>query len=91
MYRVGLPFWKLAARLGFPLSFRLQVMHDHGANVHIATSIDLAGLVAEAPNLKDLMVVVNDCAEMLIEHALHRPLKRAATLVWDGTIVHARA
>ena len=87
MYRVGFPFWKLAARLGFPLSFRLQVMHDHGADVHIATSIDLAGLVAEAPNLKDLMVEVHDCAEMLTEHALHRPLKHVATLVWDGTIV----
>ena len=87
MYRVGFPLWKLAARLGVPLSFRIQVMHDHEANVHIATSTDLAGLVAEAPYLEDLMVVVHDCAEMLTEHALHRPLKHVATLVWDGTIV----
>ena len=73
MYRVGFPFWKLAAHLGIPLSLRMQVMHDDEADVYIATSTDLAGLV-------------HNCAEMLIERALHRPLKRAATLVWDGKV-----
>ena len=89
MYRVGLPFWKLAARLGVPLLIRIQVMHDHEANVYIATSTDLAGLIAEAPNLEELMLSVHDCADMLIEHALHQPLKRSAKAAWDGTIIHA--
>ena len=86
MYRVGLAFWKLAARLGVPLSLRIQIMHDDEADVYIATSTDLAGLVTEAPSLVELMFSVRNCSEMLIEHALHRPLKRTATVVWDGTV-----
>ena len=86
MYRVGLAFWKLAARLGVPLSLRIQIMHDDEADVYIATSTDLAGLVSEAPSLDELMFSVHNCTEMLIERALHRPLKRAATLVWDGKV-----
>lgn len=86
MYRVGLAFWKLAARLGVPLSLRIQIMHDDEADVYIATSTDLAGLVAEAPSLVELMFSVRDCAEMLIEHTLHRSLKLTAKVVWDGTV-----
>lgn len=89
MYRVGLPFWKLAARLGLPLSIRIQVMHDHDSSVYIATSTDLPGLVAEASDLEELMLAVHDCADMLIEHAVHRPLKRSAKAAWDGTIIPA--
>ena len=89
MYRVGLPFWKLAARLGLPLLIRIQVMHDHEACVYIATSTDLPGLVAESSDLEQLMLAVHDCADMLIEHALHRPLKRSAKTAWDGTIIPA--
>ncbi|NQW84777.1 MAG: DUF1902 domain-containing protein [Alcaligenaceae bacterium] len=86
MYRVGLPFWKLVARLGVPLSLRIQVMRDNEADVYIATSTDLAGLVAEAPSLVELMFSVLDCSEMLIEHTLHRSLKLTAKVVWDGTV-----
>ena len=86
MYRVGLAFWKLAARLGIPLSLRIQVMHDDEADVYIATSTDLAGLVAEAPSLDELMFSVRDCAEMLIEHTLDRSLKLTAKVVWDGKV-----
>ena len=30
MYRVGLPGWKLAARLNLPLSLRVDVHYDPG-------------------------------------------------------------
>jgi len=61
-------------------------MYDHEANVFIATSTDLTGLVAEASSLNELMFSAYDCAEMLIEHTLYQPLKRTATVMWDGTI-----
>ncbi len=61
-------------------------MHDEEADVYIATSTDLAGLVAEAPSLDELMFSVCDCAEMLIEHTLHRSLKLTAKVVWDGKV-----
>jgi len=58
-------------------------MHDDEADVYIATSTDLAGLVAEAPSLDELMFSVRACAEMLIEH---RSLKLTAKVVWDGKV-----
>jgi hypothetical protein len=61
-------------------------MHDEEADVYIATSTDLAGLVAEAPSLDELMFSVCDCAEMLIERTLHRSLKLTAKVVWDGKV-----
>ena len=74
------------ARLGVPLSLRIQVMHDDEADVYIATSTDFAGLVVEAPSLDELMFSVRDCAEMLIEHTLDRSLKLTAKVVWDGKV-----
>jgi hypothetical protein len=31
MYRIGLPFWKQAARLGVHLKLQIDVMHDDEA------------------------------------------------------------
>jgi len=61
-------------------------MHYDEADVYIVTSTDLAGLVAEAHSLDELMFSVPDCAEMLIEHTLHRSLKLTAMVVWDGKV-----
>ena len=74
------------SRLGVPLLVRIQVLYDREANVFIATSTDLAGLVVEASSLDELMFSAYDCVDMLIKHALHRPLKRATKVVWDGTV-----
>ena len=53
-YRVGLPCWKFAARLGIPLMVRVNAFYDKEANVFVATSPDLKGLVAEAETLDAL-------------------------------------
>lgn len=53
-YRVGLPFWKIAADLGVPMMVRVNAFHDKEANVFVATSPDLKGLVAEAETLDAL-------------------------------------
>lgn len=58
-YRVGLPGWKLAARARLPMSLRVEVLRDDEAGVFVATSPDLAGLVAEAATLDELVKEVN--------------------------------
>lgn len=39
-YRVGLPGWKLVARLGLPLKALVDVMYDPEAQVYVATCDD---------------------------------------------------
>lgn len=84
MYRVGNPFWRFIAKLGIPLVVRVDVMFDREANVYVATSPDLRGLVAEAKTKDELISSVYDCVDMLIEDQVHQPLKRKPLAAWDG-------
>ncbi len=89
MYRVGMPFWKVAARLGVPMLVRVQVARDAEAGVFVATSPDLRGLVAEAKTSTELIRAVYDCTDLLLEAALNSPLKSKPLAAWTGEIVHA--
>lgn len=66
MYRIGLPFWKHAARFGVPLNIRVNVMHDDEAGVFVATSDDLRGLVCEASTMDELVVELNSAINDLL-------------------------
>ncbi len=59
MYKIGYPFWRLAARLGVPLRMRVDVAYDAEAKVFVATSADLRGLVCEAHTIDELVKQVN--------------------------------
>lgn len=79
MYRVGYPFWRTLGGAGIPLTLRVQVMHDSEANVFVATSDDLRGLVCEASTLDELVKEVNTSIDELIDLQLnhkhiHRPI-----------------
>jgi Domain of unknown function (DUF1902) len=89
MYRIGLPFWKTAARLGVPLLYRIDVTHDVEADVYIATSPDIQGLVAEMPSVNELLEVVHDCAYQLLEIALQSHPKARPWTAWNGNVVMA--
>lgn len=89
MYPAFFPGWKLLARLGMPILFRLQVRHDLEAGVYIATSPDLAGLVVESPSVEALIPSVYDCVDMLMEQELRRPLKHRPVAAWDGEVFAA--
>ena len=89
MYRVGFPGWKWAARLGVPLLLRVEVMRDDEAQVFVATSPDLRGLVAEAPTLDALFRSVYDCTDMLLEESLKSPPKRRPLAAWSGELLPA--
>ena len=89
MYRVGFPGWKLAARLGVPVLYRIDVHHDTEANVYIATSPDMRGLVAEALDKETLLSSVYDCMDLLMIEALKRPLKTRPLAAWSGEMLAA--
>lgn len=77
MYRVGLPFWRIIANLGFPISTRICVMQDTEANVFIAESPDLKGLVVEADTLDLLKIEVQNCIDALLSIQL-KPMHGSA-------------
>lgn len=89
MYRVGFPLWKLAARVGIPMLFRIEVHHDQEAGVFIATSPDMRGLVAEASTKEELISSVYDCINMLMVDALKRPPKIKPLAAWSGEMLPA--
>ncbi len=68
-YRVGMPGWRLLAKLGASLYFRVKVSRDDEAGVYWAESPDLRGLVIEAATLEELLREVNlGAAELLEPH-----------------------
>ncbi|POR11396.1 DUF1902 domain-containing protein [Diaphorobacter sp. LR2014-1] len=86
MYRVGNPFWRFLARLGIPLVVRVDVVFDSEADVYVATSPDLRGLVAEAKTKDELISSVYDCVDLLLEDQVHQPLKHKPLAAWDGEL-----
>jgi hypothetical protein len=87
MYRIGLPFWKQAARLGVPLKLRIDVIRDDEANVFVASSDDLVGLICEAPSMDELVVEVNHAMVDLL--SVHFASKKVARPVADLRICAA--
>ena len=54
MYRVGLPGWKLAARIGAPMTVRVHVHYDPEVKSYWTSSPDLKGLVVTGSSLDEL-------------------------------------
>lgn len=54
MYRVGLPFWKTAARFGVPVKVRVCVHFDPETKSYWTTSPDLDGLTVTGNSLDEL-------------------------------------
>lgn len=74
MYRLGWSFATLLAKIGIPLLIKVDIIHDDGANVYIATSSDLKGLVVEANTLDELEKEVLELVPELL--ALNSPTLR---------------
>ena len=67
MYRIGLPFWKLTARLGVPMHLRVHVQRDQETQLFVATSLDLRALVVEASSMDELVAATQDAIDMLMD------------------------
>ncbi len=70
MYRVGFPGWKLAARLGAPLSLRVNIHFDPEVHSYWTTSPDLSGLTVTGSNLDELWHEADIAIMELLEHEL---------------------
>ena len=66
MYRVGLPGWKIAARLGMPISFRVNVHKDEATGTYWAESSDLDGLVVSGEDFDHLQSEILSAAHSLL-------------------------
>jgi hypothetical protein len=75
MYRLGWVFAALLAKMGIPLLIKVEIIHDKEANVYIATSSDLRGLVVEANTLDELEKEVFELVPELL--ALNSPSLRS--------------
>jgi predicted RNase H-like HicB family nuclease len=74
MYQKHWPLSAIAAALGLPISIKINVIHDAAANVYVATSDDLQGLVVEASTFEELQQEVQALVPELLalEHgSLH--------------------
>lgn len=84
LYRLGNPCWRLFERLGASIYCRIDVHFDPEANVYIATSPDVKGLVVEAKSKEEMFREVPQCIEMLLEaQNNHRHIPEPRT-VWSG-------
>jgi len=78
MYRLGWPCATFFAEMGIPLLIKVEIIRDNEANVYVATSPDLKGLVVEAETLDELEKEVWDLVpELLI---LDKPNFRVKTV-----------
>lgn len=75
LYRIGFPGWRLAARLGITLTLKVELEYDAEANVFIATSPDLKGLIVEAETFEELLQEIKFCANDLLEVAFQRNIE----------------
>ncbi len=72
-YSVGFPGWRVAARLGLPLSYDARVVYDKEANVFVAESNAFQpylGIATEGETLEELKRKLQDCAQMALEEAI---------------------
>lgn len=75
MYRIGAPFWKVAARAGVPMYLRVRVREDAESHSFWASSDGLDGLVVSGASFDDLRGEIISAASMLLSEQLGgRPL-----------------
>ena len=86
MYRVGLPGWKIAAKCGLPIRLRVNITQDLEANVYVAQSPDLDGLIVEAHTLDELKDEALAAAGVLLELALHAKAQARTDFIWHSAV-----
>jgi hypothetical protein len=74
---MGWYFAAWLAKIGLPLLIKVEIIHDNEANVYIATSSDLKGLIVEADSLDELEKEVLELVPELL--ALNSPKLRNKT------------
>lgn len=86
MYRVGLPGWKLAAKMGVPVRLRVNIQYDLEANVYWAQSPDLDGLVVEGHTLDEIKNEALSAAAALLELQLNTRPQAQTDFIWHSPV-----
>jgi predicted RNase H-like HicB family nuclease len=85
-YRVGIPGWKLASRLGVPVHLRVNIFYDDESHSYWAESPDLDGLVVSGTDLDDLKCESLSAARALLELQLRTRPKATADFHMDFAV-----
>lgn len=86
MYRVGLPGWRVVARLGMPVRLRVEIRQDLEANVYVAESPDLPGLIVEGHTLDEIKDEALAAAAALLEMQLKTKAKAQTDFIWHSSV-----
>lgn len=86
MYRVGLPGWKWAAKLGAPVRLRVNIVYDSQANVYVAESPDLEGLIVEGKTLDEVKDEALAAAGALLELKLKSKPRAQTDFTWHTAV-----
>ena len=86
MYRVGLPGWKLAAKMGVAVRLRVNIQYDLEANVYWAQSPDLDGLVVEGHTLDEIKNEALSAAAALLELQLNTRPQAQTDFIWHSPV-----
>ncbi len=91
MYPLNWPLSILFASLGIPLLIKIQVIFDADAQVYVATSPTVRGLIIEAPTLDGIRAEVElALPELLSLNHLNTPSHRnTQTYLQFNTHLHA--
>ncbi len=81
MYCLSWPCAAFFAGIGLSLLITVEIIHDDEANVYVATSPDLRGLVVEAETLDELEKEVRDLVPELLTLNLPKIHTKAGTHV----------
>lgn len=85
-YRVGIPGWKLASRLGASVHLRVNIFYDDESHSYWAESPDLDGLVVSGTDLDDLKAEALAAARELLELQLTTKPRATADFHMDFAV-----
>ncbi len=88
-YPINYPFSNVFSRLGFTLVVRIDVLFDEEANVYIATSTDMKGLVLEAETFHDLTCEVQEAIVNLRQLNQQKTVQTSADVIYKNHIAIA--
>lgn len=88
-YPINYPFAQFFQRLGFTLIVRIDVIFDAEANVYVATSKDISGLVLEAETFKVLESEVQEAIINLTQFDRKTIVRTEADLIYRNHIAIA--
>ncbi|MEI6029293.1 MAG: DUF1902 domain-containing protein [Betaproteobacteria bacterium] len=86
MYRVGMFGWRAVARRGWPVRLRVEIRQDLEANVYVAESPDLPGLVVEGHTLDEIKAEALAAAASLLELELKTKPRAQTDFIWHSPV-----